>query len=134
MAQFKTIEQTLRVQFEAQHELALVTLNKQLSDSQIEVRSKQTELEALIVRLENLEASKSADILTIEDMERRYKLQIHTLKKENADLKNRFNIYCQELTIKLSKQFNKTESQLLVEIERLKANERAIVIEQQQIA
>ena len=67
-------------------------------------------METLIVRLENLESSKSADILTIEDMERRYKLQIHTLKKENADLKSRFNIYCQELTIKLSKQFNKSES------------------------
>ena len=50
--------------------------------------------------------------------------------KENEDLKNRFNIYCENLTLKLSKAAHRTERELLVEIETLKANERAIILEQ----
>lgn len=49
-------------------------------------------------------------------------------------MKNRFNVYCQELTMKLTRNFTKTEQQLRIEIEELRANEKALIIEQTLIA
>jgi hypothetical protein len=82
-----------------------------------------------MLQLEGLESSRSTDCALIEDIHRRYKLQLQVLTKECSDQKNRFNTYCKELSLKLQKTFSKTETQLLVEIERLKANERALVLE-----
>jgi hypothetical protein len=83
----------------------------------------------LLVQLEQLESSRSSDCELIEDIHRRYKLQLQVLNKECSDQKQRFNTYCKELSLKLQKAFSRTETQLLVEIERLKANERALVVE-----
>ena len=82
-----------------------------------------------MVQLEQLESSRSSDCELIEDIHRRYKLQLQVLNKECSDQKQRFNTYCKELSLKLQKAFSRTETQLLVEIERLKANERALVVE-----
>lgn len=82
-----------------------------------------------MVQLEQLESSRSTDCELIEDIHRRYKLQLQVLTKECSDQKQRFNTYCKELSLKLQKAFSRTETQLLVEIERLKANERALVVE-----
>lgn len=82
-----------------------------------------------MVQLEQLESSRSSDCELIEDIHRRYKLQLQVLTKECSDQKQRFNTYCKELSLKLQKAFSRTETQLLVEIERLKANERALVVE-----
>lgn len=83
----------------------------------------------MMVQLEQLESSRSSDCELIEDIHRRYKLQLQVLTKECSDQKQRFNTYCKELSLKLQKAFSRTETQLLVEIERLKANERALVVE-----
>ena len=82
-----------------------------------------------MVQLEQLESSRSSDCELIEDIHRRYKLQLQVLTKECSDQKQRFNTYCKELSLKLQKAFSRTETQFLVEIERLKANERALVVE-----
>ena len=82
-----------------------------------------------MVQLEQLESSRSSDCELIEDIHRRYKLQLQVLTKECSDQKQRFNTYCKELSLKLQKAFSRTETQLLVEIERLKANERALIVE-----
>ena len=62
-----------------------------------------------MIRLEQLETSKSSDILLVQDIHHRYQLQIKLQQKEAKDANDRFQKYYAELQLQYAKNANKRE-------------------------
>lgn len=77
IAKYTTAIEMMKKEYEAELLMAIETLQLQLGTAVKEGQDKQREIEALMVRLEHLESTRSTDVMIIEDIHRRYKLQIH---------------------------------------------------------
>ena len=102
-AKFKTDLEYERAKFIAEREFALSSLNHQLEESKLYGVSKQSEINQLMVRLEQLELTQSNGNELMEEMHKRYKLQISALQREISDSEKRFQTYYSELQIKYAK-------------------------------
>lgn len=101
MGQYSAMLETERAKYEACFLKESELFKQQQAEMQHALEQKTKECDQLMVQLEQLESSRSSDCELIEDIHRRYKLQLQVLTKECSDQKQRFNTYCKELSLKL---------------------------------
>lgn len=90
IAKFKTDLEVETEKYNARLELAVKTHTACIEIEQKVSVSKQHEIDQLMIRLEQLETSKSSDTLLVQDIHHRYQLQIKLLQKEAKDANDRF--------------------------------------------
>lgn len=103
VAKYKTDLQYQQAKLDADKEIALTQLKNLLEEAKLYGVGKQSEIDKLVVRLEQLELTQSDGNLKMEEVLKGYKLRIKTLEREAAEAMKRFQEYYSELQIKYVK-------------------------------
>lgn len=88
-----------------------------VNQARSEAISKQKIIDLLQCRLEELEHTNTTDAKLVEEIHRRYKVQIEILNKEYEDQEKRFNLYIKEIQRGQAKAMSEQEQRLTIIIE-----------------